>query len=260
MNWQNFIEIEDHTWFPHLLRNQITDALHYLIVEMKVYDPIIPELLWVMQHSRTKKVVDLCSGGTGPWQYLIKTIRNPEESFESITLTDLYPNREAMKALAAAHPVFNYRDGAVDALNIDPALEGVRTLFSSFHHFDRVQGIAILQNAVDNQTPICIFEFTERLPKNFLLPPISTLILFTKLLFKRPFTISKLLFSYLIPIVPAVYLWDSTLSHLRSYSKDELAALIVDVNNSESFVWETGERRSPKTHLKNIFLIGYPKT
>ena len=100
MNWQKFIEIEDQRWFPQLLRNQITDALRYLIIDMKIYDPIIPEFLWVMQQSRTKNVVDLCSGGTGPWEYLVGAISKSDEIIECITLTDAYPNEKALKELA----------------------------------------------------------------------------------------------------------------------------------------------------------------
>ena len=99
MKWPRFFEIEDQGWLPRVLRDQITDALRYLIVEMKIYDPIIPEFLWVMQKSQTKNVIDLCSGGTGPWEYLIHAISNPEESVTGITLTDLYPNEKAMKGL-----------------------------------------------------------------------------------------------------------------------------------------------------------------
>lgn len=259
MKWPRLFEIEDQRWLPRVLRNQITDALGYLIVEMKIYDPIIPEFLWVMQKSQTKNVVDLCSGGTGPWEYLINAISNPEESVARITLTDLYPNENALKALSESHPLFNYKADSVNALNIDEDLDGVRTLFSCFHHFEPAKATSIIQDAVDKQMPICVFEFTQRRAINFLITPIFMVRLFAKLLFAKPLTISRLLFSYLIPIVPMIYLWDSSVSHLRSYSQKELRKILGNVRNSESFEWEIGESTSPKTPLKNIFLIGYPK-
>jgi hypothetical protein len=259
MRWPRLFEIEDQKWLPQILRNQMTDALKFLILEMKVYDPIMPEFQWVMQQSKAKKVVDLCSGGTGPWEYIVGAISHPEEIVERITLTDLFPNKQALKAMSDKNPIFHYRETPVDVLDIAVELDGVRTLFSSFHHFDPEQAVTIIQDAVNKQMPICIFEFTGRSFMNFLLTPISMLMLFVMLLFKRPLTISRLLFSYLIPIVPMIYLWDSTVSHLRSYSQSELKEILSRVENRESYEWEIGEATSPKTPLKNSYLIGYPK-
>ncbi len=259
MKWPRLFEIEDQRWLPQMLRNQMTDALRYLIMEMKAYDPIIPEFLWVMQQSKTRKVLDLCSGGTGPWEYLVGQGSHIEESVECITLTDLYPNKNALKAIAESHPIFNYEAEPVNALNIDEKLTGVRTLFSSFHHFDKAQATSILQDAVNKQMPICVFEFTARRAVNFLATPVSMLVLFARLLVAKPLTFSRLLFSYLIPIVPLIYLWDSTVSHLRSYSQEELRDILDNVHHSESYDWEIGESTSPRTTLKNTYLIGYPK-
>jgi hypothetical protein len=257
--WPRLFEFEDQRWLPCILRNQMTDALRYLIVEMKIYDPIIPEFLWVMQKSRTKKVVDLCSGGTGPWHYLLGAIGDLEEVVERVTLTDLYPNENALKTLVAHHHLFAYTADSVNALDIDVKLEGVRTIFSSFHHFDTAEAISILQDAVDKKMPICVFEFTERRLVNLLITPISMVVLFAKLLCARPLTMSKFLFCLVLPIVPLIYIWDSAVSHLRSYSREELQALVGCVDNAGTFVWEIGQSTSPKTPLKNTFLIGYPK-
>ncbi len=259
MKWPRLFEIEDQRWLPQILRDQMTDALRFLIIEMKAYAPIIPEFLWVMQQSRTKKVVDLCSGGTGPWEYLMREISKPAELLERITLTDLFPNENALRVMADSHALFNFRRESVNALDIDPDLEGVRTLFSSFHHFDASDATSIIQDAVNKQMPICIFEFTGRRLANFLVLPITTVLLFSKLLIAKPLTLSRLLFSYLIPLVPLIFLWDSCVSHLRSYSQAELHEILGNVSNSESFDWEIGESSSPKTPLKNSYLIGYPK-
>jgi hypothetical protein len=259
MQWPRLFEIEDQKWLPQLLRNQMTDALQFLILEMKIYDPIIPELQWVMLHSKTRNVVDLCSGGTGPWDYLVGAIPPSELLIGRITLTDLFPNKEALRSMSDKNPIFDYRATPVDVLDMDVELEGVRTLFSSFHHFDTHQAVSIVQDAVNKQMPICIFEFTGRRLLNFLLTPVSMLILFTAMLFKKRLTFSRLLFSYLIPLVPLIYLWDSMVSHLRTYSQAELKAILNRVDNADSYEWEIGEATSPKTPLKNSYLIGYPK-
>jgi hypothetical protein len=259
MNWQFLRELEDLDWFPRIFRNQITDALQFFTTEMKVYDPIIPELLWVLQQSKTKKVVDLCSGGSGPWEYLLAASTDIHSSVEKITLTDLYPNEESFKKIASIQPKVDFEKKPVSALNVDETLEGVRTLYSCLHHFTTREATSILQDAVDKQMPICVFEFTGRKGVNFFHTPIATAVLFIRLFFKRPLTIQKFFFSYLLPIVPVIYLWDSTVSHLRSFSQDELQAMVTKLKNGDSYQWEIGEKGSPRSHLRNTFLIGYPK-
>ncbi len=259
MRWPRLIEIEDQPWLPACLRDQVTDTLQFLIVDMNAYTPIIPELLWLIQQSPSKKVIDLCSGGSGPWLDLLAQIRKPEESIEEIILTDLFPNHGSLQASADQHPLLSYCPEAVNALKIDPELDGVRTLFSSFHHFPQNQAAAILQDAVDKRKPIGIFEFTERRKSHFLLLPLFTLSLFFKQLRKRPVTWPRLLWSCLIPVVPLIFMWDSFVSILRTYSQADLQAMIDMINNKDSFCWEIGESESPLTPLKNTFLIGYPK-
>ena len=258
MRWPRLIELEDQPWLPKCLRNQVTDALHFLIVDMKAYTPIIPELLWLIQQAPDKKIIDLCSGGSGPWLDLLAQISNPEQSIEKIVLTDLYPNHAALTLMASQHPLLNYAPEPVNALAIDPELIGVRTLFSSFHHFDKRQAKAILQDAVNKRMAIGLFEFTGRRKNHLLLLPALTLVLFTKQLWKRPLSWSRLLWSYLIPIVPLIFLWDSFVSMLHSYSQAELQELIEMVEDQETFTWEIGESESPLTPLKNTYLIAYP--
>lgn len=259
MIWQKFTELEDLPWFPRFFRDEITDALRYFTLSMRGYDGIIPEFLWTMQQSTTKNVVDLCSGGSGPWEYLLMAITDLDDYVDTITLTDLYPNREYTRALDQKSVGIHYHKDPVDARNIDPELVGVRTLFSAFHHFTTDEATAILQDAVDKKMPVCVFEMTERRFMNLFHNLISTIILFTRLLFRRPLSPARLLFSYLIPIVPLVYLYDSTISHLRTFSTDDLRTMVGALKNTESFEWEIGSKRSPKSHIKNSYLIGYPK-
>lgn len=259
MIWQKLTELEDLPWFPRFFRDEITDTLRYFTLSMRGYDGIIPEFLWIMQQSKTKHVIDLCSGGSGPWEYLLTAIPDLDDYVDTITLTDLYPSWEYAHRLYSKSVKISYHNAAVDARNIGPELVGVRTLFSAFHHFTTAEATAILQDAVDKQMPVCVFEMTERCFINLFHNLISTIIVFTRRLFNRPLTPARLLFSYLIPIVPLVYLYDSSVSHLRTFSPDELRAMAGSLTNTESFEWEIGSKRSPKSHIKNTYLIGYPR-
>jgi hypothetical protein len=60
-------EIHDHPRFPRFLRDMVTDALQVLWSFSNLYQPIIPRLQRALDNSGTRNVLDLCSGGGGPW-------------------------------------------------------------------------------------------------------------------------------------------------------------------------------------------------
>ncbi len=76
--------------------------------------------------------------------------------------------------------------------------------------------------------------------------------------FIRPFRLSRLFWTYLIPIVPLYVLWDGAVSWLRTYSPQELQEL-VDGLDFNDYVWEIGrEAAFPRPSI--TYLIGYPRS
>ncbi len=61
--------------------------------------------------------------------------------------------------------------------------------------------------------------------------------------FIRPFKLSRVLFTYLIPVVPLFIWWDGIVSSLRTYSVSEMNDLILNVEGSDIFDWDVGKRK-----------------
>lgn len=117
----------------------------------------------------------------------------------------------------------------------------------------------IIQNAVDNGQGIGVFELTERkLPVMLmmLIVPIFVL-LFTP--FIKPFRISRILFTYLIPIIPLLVSFDGFVSCLRTYTEEELKLMVSEIENSESFIWNIGQESMAGNPANITYLIGHPK-
>jgi hypothetical protein len=174
-----------------------------------------------------------------------------------IWLTDKYPNLEAFQNISASsdHHITYYPE-SVDAMNVPVTLKGLRTMFTSFHHFSPDNARAILQNAVDAGESIGIFEITRRAPSTVAIIFVGVLLLFLHAPRIRPFRWSRLLWTYLIPIIPLVLIFDGIVSCLRTYRPQELQE-IVDKLTSCEFQWQIGEiagKRAPVTYL-----IGCPK-
>ena len=253
----HLFEFEDLQWFPKNLRNYGTDFLQFVANhQMDLYKGIIPILEKGLTKVDNQTVVDLASGGGGPWLKMAENLRENGTDFKVI-LTDYFPNIDAFKKMQAqGNGQFTYRAERVSALDVPKDLKGFRTQFLSFHHFTPEDAQQILQNAVDQGSPIGIFEAQERnllTLIQFAFSPINVLL---STPFIRPFKWGRLLFTYLIPIVPLFVLWDGLVSVLRTYSVEEMKAMTSRLNNSESFKWEIGKTKNGP--VTNLYLLGYP--
>jgi hypothetical protein len=256
-----FIEIHEQPWFPSSIRDEITDALQFGFNLSNGYAPIVPLLQSALDSTGKRSVVDLCSGGGGPWLELSRKLQYRERQGYppgiQICLTDKYPNLTAIQNVGAAsenHIIFY--PGSVDATNVPLELKGFRTMFTSFHHFPPEEARAILQNAVDAGEGIGIFEITRRAPSTIGLIFAWVLLLFVCTLWIRPFRWSRLLWTYLVPIIPLVLVFDGVVSCLRSYRAQELLA-IAEKLTAGGYRWETGELSTGKVPI--TYLIGYSR-
>lgn len=253
----HLFEFEDQRWFPKHIRNYMTDFLQFTSNMFDFYKTTIPVLKKGLDSINSHQIIDLASGGGGGWLKLSEHLER-ELPKVKVHLTDYYPNVIAFERTEAFNPeVFSYSNEAINALDVPAELKGLRTQFLSFHHFSKRDGIQILQNAVDANSPIAIFEAQQRsiidLIK-FFFSPINVALVTP---FIRPFTLGRIVFTYLIPIVPLCTWWDGLVSVLRTYSKSELTEMIEGLSHSEQFDWEVDAVKNGP--IKIHYLLGVPK-
>jgi hypothetical protein len=250
-----FIEIHEQPWFPSSLRDEVTDALQFGFDLVKAYAPIAPLLQTALNSTGSRSIVDLGSGGGGPWLDLSRKLQEEPPGLQ-IWLTDKYPNLGAMQNVgrASENHIRSY-PSSVDAMNVPRELAGFRTMFTSFHHFPPEEARAILQNAVDAGEGIGIFETTRRASSTIGLMFAWILLLVVCTLWIRPFRWSRLLWTYLVPIIPLVLLFDGVVSCLRTYRPEELRDMVEQLRASK-YQWEIGELSTGKVPI--TYLIGYP--
>ena len=252
----HLFEFEDQPWFPKFLRNYGTDFLRFLANKTAMFKPVVPMLANALNHNHLNHIIDLGSGGGGGLLGISEALRDIVPGFK-ITLTDYYPNLEAFRNMASQSSVINYIDKPIDALYVPENIGGVRTMFLSFHHFRPQQAKQILQNAVDTNKPIAIFEGQERSLPSILAMLFSPVTVLLTTPFIRPVDIGRLIFTYLIPIVPLFVLWDGVVSALRTYSVKEMNALVGKVKDSETYDWKIGKMKSGPSVV--LYLVGEPK-
>jgi len=246
---------------PPMLRKYVTDFISSLwcFDGFGKVKPAITPVLELMERSmkktRTKKIVDMaCGSGKASYQTLLHLKENGLKNVK-LVLSDLYPNVEILKKLSLQNKDVSYEERSVDAMNCE--LEGFRTFFASFHHFNEQQASKIIGDAVTKQEGIGIFEMTYKGFWNlFLLIGLAPLWVFLLTPVIRPVKISRLLFTYIIPLIPLILWWDGFVSLIRTYTEKELKWIIKSVDPEDTFEWHT---------IKDIYglpvvfaMVGYP--
>jgi hypothetical protein len=256
MNRLQLVEIEDLPWCPRFLRDAATDYLRFVFELTHQYRPVGEVLRTLLRRHGQRRIIDLCSGAGGPWESLASQVQLTGEHTVSIALTDKYPSGRGQSLCRDADDRLTYVKYPVDATNVPARLAGIRTMFTAFHHFDPASASAVLRDAARRREPIAIFEVTQRSLVAVLTVAVSPFLVLLLTPFIRPFSWTRLFFTYVIPALPLFILFDGLVSCLRSYSPEEMLQL-AGRTDAPGFAWESGTLAT-RTPLPVTYLVGYP--
>jgi hypothetical protein len=252
----HFIEIGDQPWCPAEIRRGVTDYCRFVTQVSGAFNPIAPVLIAALQSTGAQGIVDMGSGAAGPWLSLQPVLRKLGSDIR-VCLTDHDPNLEAFEwARRQPGATLTYRSEPVDATDVPEELRGFRTMFSAFHHLRPDQAHAALADATAKQQGIGIFDWTR--PNLFFFPLLllTPIRVFLATPFIRPFRWARLFWTYIVPALPVVLLFDTIVSLLRTYSEPELRELTADLDGCS---WDIGAVGSDWMPVRPMYLIGIPK-
>jgi uncharacterized protein YkvS len=111
-------EFTDLSWYPQEFRDIQTDYLQFASSMGLGHKNLIPFFQKALGKAKTSNIVDLCSGGMGPWKNVIKKL-NDNGVKVTVTLTDKYPNPKTIAKLdkSAALGIEFFPD-SIDARNV----------------------------------------------------------------------------------------------------------------------------------------------
>jgi len=252
----HLVELEDLDWWPVVIRDLATDYLGFMESRFQLHRPIVPLLANALRRANTNRIIDLCSGSGGPLEALVGELRRRGIEV-MVTLTDRFPNvRSMMNVSSRSAGAITFECDPIDAREVPDRLNGFRTLFNSFHHFKPEDATAVLTSAVRNRQPIGIFEIPLRALWAVAALLLTPLYVWLATPFIRPFSWQRLFWTYLVPLVPLMCLWDGVVSTLRAYESDELYALTEQFRVEYS--WEYGRVALGSTPGSLTYLIGIP--
>lgn len=208
--------------------------------------------------------VDFCAGAGGPTPSIEREVnghlRSKNEEPVDFVLTDIHPNVASWEKFAKKNDHITYVPEPVDASKAPPSLvqrsDGkklLRIFNLAFHHFDDKLATDIFRDAVRTNQAFAIFELQDRSFNSF----VATSLLPFGVILAAPFYALKwrspatFIFTWIIPIIPPVLVFDGWVSSLRTREPDELEALFrnsgVDTSN-----WEMTSGRE-----MHLWPIGY---
>jgi len=228
-------------WDPHLLFGRFFRGF-------TMCDIVASKLQWALKSlsvvpSTDKKtgysVTDLCSGNGEAVEIIQKKLTEQGVNV-NFTLTDLYPDLANFQELSNKNNHIHYTSEPIDATNCD--IQGFRTLFASFHHFDPPLATKILADAVHKNQGIAIFEVTKNNIWYLIRVAILTgALAFLAPLLTRPVSLQRFFWTYYIPVIPFFLVFDGIMSNLRTYSKEEMVGLIAAADPNQDFDWRIEE-------------------
>jgi hypothetical protein len=253
----HLFEFEDLSWFPNKIREGATDYLRYFFRALGFYKPVVPVLAEAMKAHGETQVLDLCSGGGGSIEQVYEGLRKEIGEGLHIRLSDKYPNLHAFEHLEkTSGGKIGFVRESVDATNVPPELRGFRTMFTAIHHFRPEQVRQVLKNAVDAKAGIAIFDAADKNVFSMLGilvgHPIA-FVLWTP--FFRPFRFSRIFFTYILPLIPLMTVWDGLVSVLRLYRGEELLKIARELDGN--YEWKSGKLGN-RFGLHVTYLVGYP--
>lgn len=259
MKRYQLFEFEDLPWFPDFLRQSMMDFLRFAISKIYIYQPVVPLLQEALARTNRPQILDLGSGGGGGIAGIQQDLSRRLGYNVPVTLSDKFPNLPAFALVQIqTRGAVTYISEPVDATDVPERFTGFRTIFSAFHHFNPSLARAILQDAAQKKVPIGIFEGASKSWWEIAL--VLTAFPFVILAvtpFIKPWRLSRLFFTYIIPLLPLCIMWDGLVSILRLYSPNMLLELTKTIS-APGYIWKTGKARH-WSGAKVIYLIGYPE-
>lgn len=252
----HLVEFTDLPGLPRPLRRWLGDYLRGIVTVTRLFEPAAPRIADLLRATGGDRVVDLCSGAGGPWPALAGPLEALLDRPVRVLLTDLHPDAGTWAWLEASAQVgVSGHPGPVPAHDVPAALQGVRTLFDGLHHLPPASARAVLADAARHGVPLLAAEAVERSALGLAGVLFSPLLVWAVTPFLRPLSLPRLLFTYVLPVVPLMVLWDGIVSVLRCYQPDELRALTDGLDDRYGWSVERVRRFGPGSTV----LVGTPR-
>lgn len=237
-------ELEDYPWFPSYLRKMQLEYVGWISVQLKLYRP----LLKLLNRFPSNQWVDLASGSGWPAFYIQKNASHQIH----YTLSDLYPDSVSNKVKKHVE----VERESLNLVNFQPQIGKQYSIFNAFHHFTSEQQKQLIKKMKEARAGCIIAEVLEPSWLCFIQVTLAAFILQPLTVWAiRPFSILRMITTYLIPIQLITVAWDGWLSVLKSKSLKQYKVLVGDLSDNQ---YSIEVKRIQQLRGNLIFIIAQP--
>lgn len=218
-------QITNASWFPDFLRRCVYEFMTWFVNKVNAAQPFMPVIEEGLQHADKIVVIDKkCGAGFETVDRLI------DDKIERVF---------------------------VNAENFTASEEGLYLSVNSFHQFSVDEAKDILKQISQNKQPVVIVEGNnDSLWQVFGMTVIVPLTVLLTAPFVKPFRFERIIFTYLIPVLPLVTFFDGFMALFKLYAPKDLEELTASIK-TDGYYWRYGKLDNGRGG-KIIYLIGYP--
>jgi hypothetical protein len=239
-------ELEDYTWFNKNLRRWQMDFIGSVANWANLYQPLEPVLQQLLANNNCTQIQDLCSGSGQPTLHLYKRLNKKIP----LVLSDKFPDENFSSHTAT------YLAQQVDVTQMQPQKSTCYTMYNAFHHFSSVTQIQIVKNMAMTNSP---FLFAEILHPGILniikIFFTTTIIQLFVAPFINPFSLTRLFFTYIIPINLFTITFDGIISVLKSKTKNQYENLLATTSGDKYIITVNSLKTTTATI---VYIMGRP--
>jgi len=214
-------------WYPKFMKELTAEFLSWFVLKTNATKPFIPVIESILKESQMNRVINIdFSLGAG-----IDTVQHflqDEIEVQSIAITEF---------------------------NTDE--RGVYLFVNSFHQLDQSKAREILNQIAESGNPLVIVEGNNdslwQIVGMTIFVPLSVLL---TAFFVKPFRILRVLFTYLIPLLPLFIMIDGCIALLKLYNPKDLLELTSSVEVAQ-YRWKAGKNDNGRGG-KIMYLTGTP--
>jgi len=229
MNRIQAFEFNERNECPEFIRDGIVEILGKGIRWSKYFNNSIQAFVQFARKVDTTTFLDLCSGSGEPAALFIEALLSQGNTQFKFVLSDLFPKIHSMNNVAKQFSEqIQVITEPVDATNVKKEYDqAARTIINAFHHFPPEVAKDILKDCVKKSRGIFIIEsFPRSVLKYFsIIPYLAVSYLINPFITQKDRAL-KLFFSFAIPVIPVLGLWDGFISSCRIHSKEELFEMV----------------------------------
>lgn len=220
------LQLTTQKWFPDFLKKNIFEFMTWFVGKVNAAKPFIPIIEEGMQHIGQIVNMD-CEVGAG---------------FETIVP---YLNKDIpVKTTSLRDPKTSEK--------------GLYVSINAFHKLRPDEARSVLNTVAQSRNPIAILEGNnDSLWQTFGMIIIVPVTVILTAPFVKPFRISRLIFTYLIPILPLITFFDGFMALFMLYAPKDLDELTTSID-VQDYSWRCGKLNNGRGG-KIIYLLGWPR-